>query len=90
MRNDKIVEINDDEVKVEVKKKTDKKEVGKGGRPKTDERQKKKPRQVYFSDAEFEDEIAKCAEFMGLETKDYMEMAIRQQVKKTSKFMEEE
>ena len=59
-----------------------KKEVGSAGRKKVKARQKKKARQVFYSDEEFE-EIAECAEFLCIEPKTFMEMGIKKLIKNT-------
>lgn len=98
MRVNKATEIieeekKEDEVTVEVKTKdktASKKEVGTAGRKKVKDTQKKKARQVYYSDEVYENDIAKCAEHLGIEPKTFMEMAINQKVKATLKMIEQE
>lgn len=67
------------DTKTEVKPQADKKESV-AGRKKIKESQKKKARQVFYSDEDFAD-IEKCAESMGIEAKTFMQMAINQKVK---------
>jgi len=56
------------------------KEKGRPGRKKVDPRDKKKARQVFYSDAEFE-EIEALADGLGIDVKSFMQMAINQKVK---------
>jgi len=60
------------------------KEKGRPGRKKVDPRDKKKARQVFYSDAEFE-EIEALADELGIEPKAFMQMAINQKIKELSK-----
>jgi len=58
----------------------DKKEKGKVGRSKVAPEDKKKARQVFYSDNEFTD-IEECADEMGMDAKAFMQMCINQRVK---------
>jgi len=59
-----------------------KKETGTAGRKKVTD--KKKPRQVFYNNAEFK-VIEDLAENLGMDTKSFMMMAINQKVKALSK-----
>lgn len=59
-----------------------KKEVGTAGRKKVSANQKKKARQVFYSEDEFA-EIIECAEFLCIEPKTFMEMGIKKLIKHT-------
>ena len=94
MREAKVNDIEEtEELKVEVVKKqpaqakTDKKESS-AGRKKVSESQKKKARQVFYNDISFA-EIEECADFLGVEPKTFMQMAINQKVKAVLKDMGE-
>ena len=66
----------------------DKKEKGKVGRSKVAPEDKKKARQVFYSDNEFTD-IEECADEMGMDAKAFMQMCINQRVKSMMKAEEE-
>lgn len=95
MREDIIPEIEETEeisVKVIKKEKAEKptdKEKGVAGRKKVSARDRKKARQVFYSDAVFEDDIEACAEFLNIEPKTFMEMGINKLIKETKAQMEE-
>jgi len=65
-----------------------KKEGGKAGRKKVSENLKKKARQVFYSDMDFQF-IEKCADYLGMDTKSFMQMAINQKIKAVLKEIEE-
>ncbi|RLA77509.1 MAG: hypothetical protein DRG78_17335 [Epsilonproteobacteria bacterium] len=70
------------EPKKKTSKKPVKKETGTAGRKKVAD--KKKPRQVFYNEAEFSD-IEEVAEALGMDTKSFMMMAINQKVKQLQK-----
>lgn len=66
----------------------DKKEKGKVGRSKVAQDDKKKARQVFYSDNEFID-IEKCADEMGMDAKAFMQMCVNVKVKAMMKTEED-
>ena len=66
----------------------DKKEKGKVGRSKVAQDDKKKARQVFYSDNEFVD-IEKCADEMGMDAKAFMQMCVNVKVKSMMKIEED-
>ena len=72
--NSTDITYKDAETKDEEKKKS------KAGRPKVSKADKKKARQVFYSDNEFE-EIEALAEELGIDAKAFMQMAINQKIK---------
>ena len=66
----------------------DKKERGKVGRSKVAQDDKKKARQVFYSDNEFID-IEKCADEMGMDAKAFMQMCVNVKVKAMMKIEED-
>lgn len=71
--------VTDEKVPVAIKK-----ERGKVGRSKVAPDDKKKARQVFYSDNEFID-IEECADDMGMDVRTFMQMCINQKVKSMMK-----
>ena len=74
----------DEDKKIDVIKTTSKKEKGVVGRKAKEPEQKKKARQVYYTDNEYK-VIEECAELTGIEPKNFMQMHINLGVKKIQK-----
>jgi hypothetical protein len=93
MREEIIPEITETkETKITVTKKTEiksDKEKLKAGRKVKSASQKKKARQVFYSDDDFE-AIEECAEIMSIEPQAFMQMVINQRVKAILKDVEED
>ena len=78
----------DDKPKAATVPVADKKEKAKVGRSKVAPEDKKKARQVFYSDNEFTD-IENCADEMGMDAKAFMQMCINQKVKSMLKVEDE-